>query len=154
MKSKKVKPTFKQAVEATPEVAKCFTHGLGALGNYSYKILVSDTKKLQGSIDIDSCTRTIYPNENRWDYAFAYNGEVFFIEVHPAYSKDVKKVVKKLQWLKDWLNQQAPEINKMKAKSRHPFYWIQTKNFTIPQTSPQYRLARSNGIIPISNLRL
>jgi hypothetical protein len=154
MKTKKVKITFKHAVEATPDVKNCYKQGLLALGPYSSKVAVSDTKKLHGSIDIDSCTRTKYPSENRWDYAFAYNSEVFFIEVHSANTREVKTVLKKFQWLKDWLNQKAPEINKMKAKSVSPFYWVQSKGFAIPKTSPQYRLAQSNGIIPVSNLRL
>lgn len=138
--------TFQQAIEATPDVAAGFKNGLTGLGNHSSKISVTNTNLLQGSVDIDECTITKYPNANRWDYVFAYKGEAFFIEVHSANSSEVRTVLKKLQWLKDWLHQQAPEINKLKAKSRSPFYWIQSKGFAILKTSPQYRAAEGAGL--------
>jgi hypothetical protein len=156
MKNKKVAVgmTFKQAVEATPDVANGFRVGLTALGTHSAKVSVSATKDLQGSIDIDTLTTAKYPNSNRWDYAFAYKGEVFFIEVHAANSSEVRTVLRKLQWLKDWLHQEAPEINKMRAKKNAPFYWIQSKGFAIPKTSPQYRAAESVRLKPIAKLTL
>ena len=156
MKNKKViQPmTFKKAIEATPDVAAGFKAGLSALGKHSSKVSVSDTKFLQGSLDIDTCTSSKYPNSNRWDYAFAYKGETFFIEVHSANTIEVKTVLKKLQWLKDWLHKKAPEINRLKAKSQHPFYWIQSKGFEIPKTSPQYRAAEGAGLKPIAKLKL
>ena|SRR5260221_14481211 len=144
--------TFEEAVKTTPDVAACFKKGLIALGQHSSKVEVSKTRKLQGSINIDDCTSAKYPNENRWDYAFAYNQQVFFIEVHSANSREVRTVLKKLQWLKDWLHHKAPEVNKLKAKN--PFYWIQSKGFAIPKTSPQYRAAEGAGLRPISKLRV
>lgn len=146
--------TFQQAVAATPDVATGFKPGLTALGNYSSKVTVADTTRLEGSIDIDTCTTAKYPNDNRWDYAFAYKGEAFFIEVHSANTSEVSTVIKKLQWLKNWLHQQAPEIGKLKAKNLPTFYWIQSKGFSIPKTSRQYRLAGSVGIKPIAKLNL
>jgi hypothetical protein len=155
MKHKKKSPpiTFRKAVEGTPDVATGYKAGLIALGAYSAKVSVSNTKLLQGSIDIDMLTTARYPNDNRWDYAFAYNGEVFFIEVHSANSSQVSIVLKKLQWLKDWLHHKAPEINKIKAKDA-PFYWIQSKGFAIPKNSPQYRAAQIAGLKPIARLIL
>jgi hypothetical protein len=146
--------TFKEAVEVTPDVKNGFQSGLTALGRYKSKVLISDTRLLEGSIDIDSCTTRKYPNDNRWDYACAYNKEVFFIEVHSANTREVKTVLKKLQWLKDWLTRKAPEINKLKAKSKPPFYWIQSKGFAIIKTSPQYKSAESAGLKPIARLEL
>ena len=63
-------------------------------------------------------------------------------------------VLNKLQWLKDWLNNEAPEINKLKAKSQTPFVWIQSNNFKIPERSSQYRQAIQAGIKPIAKLSL
>jgi len=146
--------TFKQAVEATPDVATGFRTGLTALGAYSSKVTVSDTNQLQGSIDIDTCTKAQYPNDNRWDYAFAYKGEAFFIEVHSANTSEVSTVLRKLQWLKDWLNHQAPEINKLKTTKMHPFYWIQSKNFAILPNSRQARAAAVAKLMPIPRLNL
>jgi hypothetical protein len=155
MKSKK-KPvlSFRQAVEATSDIENGYLPGLTALGVYSKRIVVSDTTKIQGSVDIDDCTIALYPNDSRWDYAFAYKDEVFFVEVHSAITSEVKTVLKKLQWLKDWLVTRAPEINKLKAKSRNPFVWVQSKNFQIPKSSPQYLMAVQKGLLPLKKLEL
>lgn len=144
--------TFKEAVEATPDVSTGYRVGLSALGKNSLKITVPNTSLIDGSLDIDSCTTSHYPTSNRWDYAFSYNGEVFFVEVHSAISSEVSTVLRKLQWLKDWLNADAPEINKLKVKRLEPFYWIQSSNFSIPKTTRQYRAAVANKIVPISKL--
>jgi hypothetical protein len=144
--------TFKEAVETTPDIATGFQTGLTALGRYKVKISISNTRLLEGSVDIDSCTTAQYPNNNRWDYAFAYNKEIYFIEVHSAYTGEVDVVLKKLQWLKDWLNNKAPNINRLKAKM--PYYWIQSNGFAIPKTSPQYKRITQARLKPIPRLSL
>lgn len=146
--------TFKEAVESTPDVRNCYKPGLQAFGSNSRKIIVEQTSKCEGSVDIDSCTITNYPQSSRWDYCLSYSGEVFFVEIHPANTSDVAFVLKKLQWLKGWLNSEAPELNKLRSKSRNPFYWVQSSNFNIPKTSKQYRQVVQEGIKPISSLRL
>lgn len=146
--------TFKDAVVATADVSTCFRKGLEALGPDKIKISAPNARDFEGSINIDGCTTSKYPNANRWDYAFAYKGEVFFVEVHSANSREVRAVIKKLQWLQDWLNQDAPEINKLKAKNKPVYYWIQSKGFAIPKTTSQYRAAQTHGIKPIAKLLL
>lgn len=146
--------TFKEAVEATPDIVTGYRIGLKALGVHSNIIVVSNTRHLQGSVDIDTCTSTNYPQASRWDYAIAYHNEVFFIEIHPAISSEVKTVLSKLQWLKAWLRDHAPELNALKAKSRNPFVWIQTKDFKILKNTPQYRAAVAAGLLPINRLEL
>jgi hypothetical protein len=144
---------FKIAVENTPDIANCYQSGLQALGKYSKKIDLAETTLCSGSVEIDECTKAKYPNDPRWDYALCYNSEVFFVEVHTANTSEVNAVLNKLQWLKDWLNKEAPEINKLKAKNQ-PYIWIQSNDFHIPKTSPQYRLAVQKGIKPIAKLSL
>jgi len=146
--------TFKDAVTATPDIETCYQTGLKAFGANSKKVKLKDTTKCEGSVDIDACTSTLYPQSNRWDYCLAYEGEAYFVEVHPANTSEVVTVIKKLGWLKDWLDHKAPELNKLRAESRHPFYWIQSSNFSIPKTSRQYKLAAQEGIKPISMLIL
>ncbi|MDR0845136.1 MAG: hypothetical protein LBN71_07930, partial [Tannerella sp.] len=87
-----------------------------------------------------------------WDYAFAYDKEVYFVEIHSANTGQVAVVLKKLRWLKDWLNYHAQEINKLKAKT--PYYWIQSNNWAIPKTSPQYRQIAQAQLVPIRRLEL
>lgn len=146
--------TFKQAVEATPDIKKCYQAGLRAFGSDSKKIHLGDTTKCEGSVDIDGCTTTNYPQSNRWDYCFSYKSEVFFVEVHTANTAEVSTVLRKLQWLRDWLNHEAPELAKLRAQSRNPYYWIQSSKFNIPKTSKQYRQVVQEGIKPISTLVL
>lgn len=143
---------FKDAVDATPEVKNCYKPGLQALGVHRAKIVLHDNRKCNGSVEIDECVRAFYPNSNRWDYVFAYKSSAYFVEVHSAETNEVSVVLAKLQWLKDWLNEKAPEIGKLKAKQ--PYYWIQSSRFSIPKTSRQYRLVANNGIKPIPKLIL
>ena len=121
-----VKLTFEEAVKATPDVSKGYRKGLEAFGEYKAKIKVPDSKKINGSLDIDAMTVNLYPDSYRWDYAISYDGEVFYIEVHSAITSEVSKMIKKLQWLKSWLVTKAPEINKLTTKTRQPYYWVQS----------------------------
>lgn len=144
--------TFRTAVAATPEVANCFQSGLQALGKYSQKIAPANLSKCEGSVDIDACTTAIYPTQNRWDYALSYDSKVYFVEVHSAETGEVSTVLRKLQWLKDWLNQKAPEINKLKADA--PYFWIKSGRFSILKNSSQAKQIAKSGIRPIPKLTL
>lgn len=146
--------TFKEAVEQTAEISPCFQSGLKALGSNSKKIALSKTSHCEGSVDLDSCLSKMYPQSNRWDYCFAYKGEVFFVEVHSAITSEVSTVLNKLTWLKKWLKDTAPELNNLKATSKTPYYWIQTSSFDILPQSKQYRQAIQAGIKPIARLEL
>jgi hypothetical protein len=145
--------TFKQAVEQTPDVANSYQSGLSALGQYATKVSYKDSRLLEGSVDIDTCTTFKYPNDNRWDYVLAYNQKVYFVEVHSANTSQVITVIRKLQWLKNWLNFNAPIINQL-PKAQPAYYWIQSGSFAIPKNSPQYRKVIQNRIKPISLLLL
>lgn len=113
--------TFREAIERTPDVANGFRGGLAAFGQYAGKIRVPDSRLIDGSLDIDASTADKYPQENRWDYALSYHNEVFYIEIHPAISSEVSKMIKKLTWLKGWLTMHAPEIKKLTATSKNPY---------------------------------
>ena len=149
------RPSFKQAVAATNDVKDCFREGKQAIpAKEKDKVEFADSKKCGGSLFIDQCLadQKKYPNANRWDYAIDYNGEVFFFEVHTASSDEVSTVIKKLEWLKDWLRSCAPEINALKAKA--PFYWVQSNGYHILPNSSYERVAIQKGIKPISKLVL
>lgn len=136
----------------TPEVASCYQAGLKALGKYSQKVAPANLSKCEGSLDIDACTLAIYPTQNRWDYALSYDSKVYFVEVHSAETGEVSTVLRKLQWLKDWLSQKAPEINKLKADA--PYFWIQSGRFSILKNSAQAKQIAQSGIRPIPKLSL
>ncbi len=141
-------------MEVTPDVADCWKPGLQAFGEYSRKIELSDQNSCEGSVEIDKCTsdKKLYPDENRWDYVLGYQQQAYFVEVHSANTGEVNTVLKKLQWLKDWLNQHAPEINKLKA--REPYYWVQSGKFAILKNSPQIRRVNQKGLMPVPKLKL
>ncbi len=145
---------FKSAVEAIPHIANCYEGGLAALGKYKLKIELTEPRKVDGSVVIDESVRPLFPQANRWDYAISYNSEVYFIEVHSAQTSEVAVVLRKHRWLKDWLNEYAPELNAMKPKDKPAFYWIQSNNFQIQSHLPQYRQAINAGLKPIPKLRL
>jgi hypothetical protein len=139
---------------ATPDIRNCYQKGLQGLNNHSHKIILQDPNKCGGSVDIDVCTTTKYPNSNRWDYVFDYKGEAFFMEVHSANTSEVSVVLKKLQWLIDWLQQNAPEIYKLKPKNKTAFYWVQSKEYNILKNSPQERIMVQKGIRPVARITL
>lgn len=90
---------FAAAIAKTDDVKGCYQPGLKAIeGKYRSKVNVSGSA--DGSVDIDTCTKTQYPSDSRWDYVIGYNGKAYFIEVYSAETSEVSKVLQKLQWLK------------------------------------------------------
>lgn len=142
----KPKSAFQQAVEATPDVCGGFRPGLQALGNYSDKVRATDNGLLSGSVDIDKTTKAVYINENRWDFTVGYDNYACFVEIHPASTSEVDVVLKKLEWLKKWLQHKAPRIREMKPKHINAYYWVFTKGNGILKTSPQYRQLAACGL--------
>lgn len=142
--------SFQEAIDRTQDVCGKCQNGLAALGKCSKKIIVPDVSLIDGSLDIDSSTVSLYPMAHRWDYALSYNGEVFYIEEHSAITSQVSVVIEKLKWLKQWLREKAPEINKLSSTKKNPYYWIQSSNFSIPKHTRQYKMAVQNRLLPIS----
>lgn len=137
------------AIDHTPDVQGKALAGIGAIkGEFRCKIVVPNTWALSCSLDIDSAVKTLYPNANRWDYAVEYNDEVFFLEFHPAETSSVSIMLKKLEWLKMWLKEKAPEINALKSKTHNPYCWIGSGSFNIIKTSSQYRKLAAAGMLP------
>jgi hypothetical protein len=137
---------FQNAVQSTSDIADGYMPGLQALGSHSSKIKASKTKYLGGSVNIDECTRTLYPQANRWDYAFYYKQETYFVEVHPANTGEVKTVLAKLAWLKDWLSKKAPKLEDIKAKIT-PYVWLPTESGVhITKGSKEYKQLAQSGV--------
>ncbi|MCK9205090.1 MAG: hypothetical protein M0P58_11750 [Bacteroidales bacterium] len=159
MRAKRIKPkkkkTFRQATEATPEVKSCYQQGKQAiLDKEQNKVDLEDPGKCGGSLFIDQCllNQNLYCQNNRWDYAIDYNGEAYFVEVHSAITGEVRTVLQKLEWLKSWLLNNAPELNSLKAKA--PYYWVQSNGYHILRNSSQERIVIQKGLKPVSKLVL
>ncbi|KOR37750.1 MULTISPECIES: hypothetical protein [Planktothricoides] len=142
--------SFTEAIKNNPLLANYLKSGLKALGSNSSKVKPEDTKKCEGRVDIDMALQSKYPNEPRWDYAIGYDGKTHFIEVHPADTSEVQSVLNKLHWLKNFLSQDAPQLNQ-EPKS---FHWVASSgNHILPNSSQARKLAKS-GIKVIGQLTL
>lgn len=85
--------------------------GLDAIGDREIKKRIHfgsgaiDSSALS-SVDIDTSMRGEYPEVERWDYGICYgksDRKIAFVEVHPAESGEVEKLLGKQRWLKDLL---------------------------------------------------
>lgn len=149
-----VKNAFQVAVEKTPDISSAYCKGLQALSSVeASKIIVTDKRLLDGSVDIDKAVKALYIDDNRWDYAIGYNSKICFIEVHPAITSEVETMKKKLLWLKLWLRSKAPEMNQCPHTS--PAYvWIQSGKGAILPGSRQAKSLSLIGLTPVPILRL
>jgi hypothetical protein len=134
--------SFQTAINDTPLLKDHLKNGLQALGSSSSKVKPNDTRKCEGSVNIDNAVERKFPSSNRWDYAVGYNSKTYFIEVHPADTSEVKTVLEKLTWLKTFLIENTPELNK-EPKS---FHWIASGGVHILPNSPQARKLALSGI--------
>lgn len=152
--TKPVKCAFQVAIENTEEVKDGFRVGKQAIKSIDRsKIDAADKDKLQGSLDIDSQVKALYPDEPRWDYALSYNDKIYYFEVHPAETSEVEKVVNKVKWLKCWLKTKATEINKL-PKSEHPYTWVQSGRYAILPTAREKMKLSVLGITTANKLSL
>lgn len=148
---------FKKAVEAaSPPVDAAYRSGIQALaGSHRKQVICNDPRRLTGSIDLDSALKKLpeHANANRWDYGIGYKPEngpeqVVWVEVHTATEGEVSKILKKLQWLRDWLNGEAEQLNQMTQLTSPDlrFVWIASSNVAIPGNSRKIRVLNQNGI--------
>ncbi|WP_294627827.1 hypothetical protein [uncultured Bacteroides sp.] len=152
--SAKPKSPFQHAVENTSEISSAYCKGLQALKkSETGKVIASEPIKIDGSVDIDSAVKKLYPEDNRWDYAIGYDGKVCYIEVHPAYTSEVATIEAKFSWLKAWLKNKAPQLWAL-PKASVSFVWVHTKGGYILPQSRQAKTLASLGIkvVPVHKL--
>lgn len=148
------KCAFQEAIENTEEVKNGFCVGKQAIKKIDRsKVVAANNNKVQGSLDIDSQVKALYPDEPRWDYALSYDDKIYFFEVHPAETSEVDKVVNKVKWLKCWLKAQAPKINKL-PKAEHPYTWVQSGRYAILPTAKEKMKLSVSGITTANKLNL
>lgn len=152
--TKPVKCAFQEAIENTEEVKNGFCVGKQAIKSIDRgKVVETNNKKVQGSLDIDSQVKALYPDEPRWDYALSYNDKIYYFEIHPAETSEAEKVVDKLRWLKSWLKTKATEIDKL-PKSEHPYTWVQSGRYAILPTAREKMKLSVSGIKTANKLIL
>ena len=135
--------SFNSDVAATSDISSCLQNGLSSVKNVDRsKINCPNTRNINGSIDIDGCVASIYPHNNRWDYAIGYNEKCYFVEVHPASTSEVATMINKLIWLKSWLDSQSSPL----LSNHAGFHWIASGKISISKNSPQARKLSTSGI--------
>jgi len=140
--------TFKSAVEETPDLKGTWCSGLQALPKTDRQHMdVADTGRLSGSINVEAALTKKCPDP-RWDYAIGYrpgnvSGEVvYWVEIHPATSGEVKVVLAKLAWLQRWLRELAPRLHAM----RKEFIWVSSGKTSFTLSSPQQKRFAQAGL--------
>lgn len=116
--------SFADVVQRTSELTGCLKAGLQALGSNRHKIRVNSTRNLTGSVDIDACLVRRYPNAPRWDYVFGYKDRIYYVEVHQGRTSEMENVIAKLDWLVQWRNRSAQNLEDLKHQST--YHWIST----------------------------
>lgn len=117
--------TFREAVDAAPELRGAFRKGLQALRRSDgARVECRDPRRVTGSIDLDGRLAGSRPADPRWDYGIGVRTEgaekAVWLEVHPASSGHVDGVLKKLRWLRDWLRRNAPDLGAMTSR----YCWV------------------------------
>jgi hypothetical protein len=148
---------FREAVEDTAAIRGQYREGLQGVRNVDRSRLSCATpRRLCGSVDLDGALRLVHPNDPRWDYAIGVsegvqNDTVIWVEVHPASSCHVEEVLRKLQWLKDWLRYDAPAMGRL---PRH-FRWIATGTVSFRRGSREEKKIAQRGLrFPVKQLDL
>lgn len=141
--------TFKDAVEATPTLAGRYRKGLQALRTQDcLHIEAEDTRKLTGSVDVDSALQKIQPNANRWDFAVAYQHTnrdaevIYWTELHTASDSEVKVVIKKALWLRGWLKSGGERL----AAFERDIVWVSSGPTSFQLTGPQRKQMAQAGL--------
>lgn len=136
---------FKEDVENHQEVSNCYNPGLQALGAYSNKVKPSDPGKTEGSVFLETCLQNDYRDAPLWDYMIGYASKVYFVEIHPASTSNVREMVNKVRWLKKWLNESGSIFLDNKT-SHFPYRWVATNRVAISKNSRQAREIAKNGL--------
>lgn len=143
---------FKEAVEKTPALKNSWCPGLQALRTEDKPhIEAVDPRKLTGSVDVDTAYQKLMPQSNRWDFAIAFQHSnrdkevVYWVELHTASDSQVKVVIKKTQWLREWLKGEGKPL----AGFEKEIVWVSSGATTFTRSSPQKKLMAQAGLLHV-----
>lgn len=143
-------------MRAPSPVAEVFCEGKQALrGAHRELVECWNPYRFSGSIDLDTALSRTHSQAPRWDYGLRITrgeGEAaIWVEVHTATTGEVKRVLEKLAWLKNWLRDEAPALHSLSREQAFgTYHWVSTEAGThIPANSPQARrLAQAGLLLP------
>jgi hypothetical protein len=145
--------SFEDAVEATAEIRGACRPGLQALQAAARKaIQANDTRRLEGSVDIDTTLRPIYPHDPRWDYVVSVQDDagaprLYWIEYHEANGETAKDVASKARWVKQWARTAGRPVWEFGGR-KMDLRWIASGRVRLPKKSRQVRLLAQEGVHP------
>jgi hypothetical protein len=141
---------FKEAVTQTPNLEKAWQPGLQALrAEDKLHVKAEDTRRLSGSADVDTALLPLEPRANRWDFAIGYqhtnrNDEfIYWVETHTGCDDQIKVVLKKLQWLKNWLRGDGRRL----ARFDRDITWVSSGHTLFTRGSAQVKALAQKGLI-------
>lgn len=142
--------TFRAAVRAIPALVDAYRSGIQALSRADRdRIVCSNTRRLRGSVDIDAALVEALPNDPRWDYGIGhYNGkteEAIWVEVHPASSNHVSRVIQKAKWLRAWLGENAAALLGI-TRDGDGYVWLSSGTVSIQRGSRQAKKLAMAGV--------
>ena len=142
--------SFETAVKATSHLEHFWQTGLGALrAQDRTRIRAEDTRKITGSVDVDTALRDVEPEANRWDFGLAYqhaNREkefVYWIETHTGSDREISVVLRKVEWLRGWFNGDGAEL----AKFEREIVWIPSGATSFRRGTKQVKQLADKGVI-------
>lgn len=141
--------TFREAVQGTPHLERAWKPGLGALRTRDRgHIKPSDPRRLQGSVDVDAALREHEPNANRWDFAIGYRHTnrpkdcIYWVEIHTADDKEFDVVLRKMNWLRDWLAGDGRTLNQFESD----FVWVSSGANSLTLGAPRLKQLAQLGL--------
>lgn len=141
--------SFRKAVSNTPHLEKAWRSGLGALrGQDKPHLHAEDTRLLTGSADVDNALQEHEPNAHRWDFAIAYRHSnrkkefIYWVEIHTAADHEVKVVLDKLRWLRQWLEADG----RLLSQFERDFVWVSSGRTSFTLSAPQLKQFAQLGL--------
>jgi len=146
--------SLKSIAIACKKLSAYYKAGLGALLPADKKhIKVPEPKSIVGSLALDRAAAGDLPEDFRWDYLLDYGGEIFFIEIHPASTSEINRMIGKVDAVRRWLDATAPAIFSLPPRN-HKYYWVSSGNTRLRLTpgSPQAHKLAANKIVSVGQI--
>jgi hypothetical protein len=138
--------TFAQAVESYPRLQPHYHTGLGALGGNRTRVRMRDARRIIGSLDIEAAQHEVSAGSPAWDYGIGVRSNrsdvVIWLEVHPADSSHVEKMIEKFQSLAAFLKEYTPDFLRLSRR----YVWLATRRVGIAPASRERRRLNALGI--------
>jgi len=140
---------FKTAVEKSDHLSNAFRQGLQALRKRDRRhIKAEDTRRITGSVDVDSAYATVDPQASRWDFGVAYqhtnrNDEVvYWVETHTASSSEIETVLQKAAWLQQWFQAKGKYL----ARFEKDMVWVSSGSTRLTLSDPKRKRMAELGL--------